>query len=349
MTTPRPARLAAVALSGIFAIAACGGGGGSASPGPTGTATASGAATASPQALTGEISISGSSTVLPISQGVAEAFNEQNPDVAISVDGPGTGDGFKVFCAGTTDISDASRQIKDTEVQLCADGKVNYIELKVAIDGMSILTSKNDESGLTCLSFADLYALTGPESEGFDSWKDAQALATELGSTTTFPDAALSIYGPGEESGTYDYFVEQVVTPIATERSKDSVTRKDYQSSPNDNVIIEGIAGSDTSLGWVGYAYAEENLDKVKFLEVAGKDGECVAPTADTIASAEYPLARDLYIYVNKDKAAANPALAAFVDFYLAEGTVATINETVGYIDLSSNVLAASLAAWNAR
>lgn len=349
MTTPRPARLAAVALSGIFALSACGGGSGSPSPASTGTPAASDQATASPAALTGEISISGSSTVLPISQGVAEAFNEENPDVAISVDGPGTGDGFKLFCAGTTDISDASRKIKDTEVQLCADGKVDYIELKVAIDGMSILTSKNDTTAPTCLSFADLYALIGPESEGFDRWKDAQTLATELGSTTTFPDAQLSIYGPGEESGTYDYFVEQVVTPIATERSKDKVTRKDYQSSPNDNVIIEGIAGSDTSLGWVGYAYAEENLDKVKFVEVAGKDGTCVAPTTDTIASATYPLARDLYIYVNKDKAAANPALAAFVDFYLAEGTVSTINETVGYIDLAPDVLAASRAAWDAR
>ena len=143
---------------------------------------------------------------------------------------------------------------------------------------------------------------------------------------TTLPDAPLTISGPGEESGTYDYFVEQVVTAVATERGKDNATRKDYQSSPNDNVIIEGIAGPDTSLGWVGFAYAEENLDKVKFLEVVeGARRVCRADHRDD-RRRYYPLCRNLYIYVNKAKAADNAALAAFVDFYLAEGTVSTVN-----------------------
>jgi phosphate transport system substrate-binding protein len=287
--------------------------------------------------------------VQPISEAVKEAFNATNPDVAISVDGPGTGDGFKLFCKGETDISDASRAIKDEEAKACADAGIEYVELKVAIDGMSILTSINDTTGVTCLSFADLYALVGPESEGFANWKDGQALATELGSTTSLPDAPLEISGPGEESGTYDYFVEAVVTPIAKERGKDSVTRKDYSSSPNDNVIIEGISGSDTSLGWVGYAYAEENLDKVKLLEVAKKPGECVAATPETIADNSYPLSRPLFIYVNKAKAESNPALVAFVDYYLAEGTVASVNQTVGYVDVAPDVLAASRSAWDSR
>ena len=333
MTTLNPRRLAALALVAMSAVGACAGAG------------------STPSTSSGDIAISGSSTVQPISQTVAEMFNEQHPDVAIAVDGPGTGDGFKFFCAGDTDISDASRAIKDEEATLCADNGVEFVELKVAIDGMSILTSINDTTGLTCLSFADLYALVGPESEGFDNWSDGQAIATELGSTTTLPNAPLDISGPGEESGTYDYFVEQVITPFTEARGQDggAGTRKDYNSNPNDNVIIEGIAGTDTSLGWVGYAFAQENGDKVKHFAVDGGDGACVEPTAATIASNEYPLARDLFIYVNKAKAADNEALAAYVDFYLADGTIAAANAEVGYVDLAPDALAASRAAWDAR
>jgi phosphate transport system substrate-binding protein len=354
VTVSASKRLGALAVASMIVVGACSpSGGATASPGTASVAPPQSQAPASQASqaaqLEGEISISGSSTVQPISQAVSEAFNETQPNVAITVDGPGTGDGFKLFCKGEIDISDASRKIKDEEAKTCSDGGIEYVELKVAIDGMSILTAVSDTAAPACVSFADLYALIGPESEGFDNWKDGQALATELGSTTTLPDLPLSVSGPGEESGTYDYFVEQVVTPIATERGKDSVTRKDYNSSPNDNVIVEGIAGSEGSLGWVGYAYAEENLDKVKFLEVAKEPGTCVAPTHDTIASNEYPLSRDLYIYVNKQKAADNPAVAAFVDYYLAEGTIAAANETVGYIDLAPDVLAQSRSTWEGR
>jgi phosphate transport system substrate-binding protein len=346
VTIPRFTRTGGLALASVVAIGACSS---IAATNPGADSSPASSAAAPSTALGGEITISGSSTVQPISEAVKEAFNATNPDVAISVDGPGTGDGFKLFCQGETDISDASRAIKEEEATLCTDAGIDYVELKVAIDGMSILTSINDSTGVTCLSFADLYALTGPESEGFKNWKDGQALATELGSTTTLPDAPLEISGPGEESGTYDYFVETIVAPIAKERGKDEATRKDYSSSPNDNVIIEGVSGSDTSLGWVGYAYAEENLDKVKLLEVAKTPGECVAPTPETIADNTYPLSRPLFIYVNKAKAESNPAVAAFVDFYLAEGTVATVNETVGYVDLAPDVLAQSRSAWEGR
>ena len=353
MTMSVSKRLGALAIASAIAVGACSSSGGTPSPSAaasTGTSASAPASVApSVAALTGEVNISGSSTVQPISQAVAEAFNAIQPDVAITVDGPGTGDGFKLFCKGETDISDASRKIKDEEAKTCSDAGIEYVEIQVAIDGMSILTSVNDTTGVTCLSFADLYALVGPESEGFDNWKDGQALATELGSTTTLPDAPLTISGPGEESGTYDYFVEQIVTPIAKERGKDSATRKDYQSSPNDNVIVTGIAGADTSLGWVGYAYAEENLDKVKFVEVAKKPGECVAPTTETIADNSYPLSRPLFLYVNKAKAAANPALVAYVDYYLSDDVIKTANSTVGYVDLAPDVLAKSVAAWQAR
>jgi phosphate transport system substrate-binding protein len=342
VTIPKPGRLAVLAIAALLAVGACTGAGSSPS-------ASVGNATGGP--LSGDITISGSSTVQPISQTVAEMFNDQHPDVAITVDGPGTGDGFKLFCSGDTDISNASRAIKDEEAQLCAENVVEFVELKVAIDGMSILTSINDTTGLTCLSFADLYALVGPESEGFDNWSAAQAIATELGSKTTLPDAPIEISGPGEESGTYDYFVEQVITPFTEVRGQegDAGTRKDYNSNPNDNVIVEGIAGTDTSLGWVGYAFAEENTDKVRHFAVDKGDGTCVEPTPGTIASNEYPLSRDLFIYVNNAKAAENKALAAYVGYYLADGTIAAANAEVGYIDLAADVLAASRAAWDGR
>lgn len=349
MTTPNPRRLAVLAIAALFAVGACAGAGSSPSASVGNATAAPGASSVAP--LAGDVSISGSSTVQPISQTVAEMFNDQHPDVAITVDGPGTGDGFKLFCAGDTDISNASRAIKDEEAQLCAENAVEFVELKVAIDGMSILTSINDTTGVTCLSFADLYALVGPESEGFDNWSAAQTIATELGSKTTLPTAALEISGPGEESGTYDYFVEKIVTPFTEVRGQDKKagTRKDYNSNPNDNVIVEGIAGTDTSLGWVGYAFAEENTDKVEHFAVDKGDGKCVEPTPETIASNEYPLARDLFLYVNKAKAAENQALAAYVDFYLADGTIAAANAEVGYIDLAPDVLTASRAAWDGR
>jgi phosphate transport system substrate-binding protein len=339
VTTPYTRRVAALALMAMFAVGACGA---SATP----STSVGGATTGS---LSGEILISGSSTVQPISQGVAERFNELHPGVAIRVDGPGTGDGFQLFCAGDIDISDASRAIRDAEKEACAAAGIEYIELKVAIDGLSVLTATAN-TAVTCLSYADLYALIGPEGEGIDNWDGAETVARELGSTTDLPDAELRIFGPGEESGTYDYFVaDGPIGAFAEDRGQEEATRKDYSSSPQDNVIIEGISGFDTSLGWVGYAFALENADMVRLLEVSAPDGECVAPTPETIASNEYPLARDLFIYVDKAKAAENEALAGFVDFYLADGTIAPVNEEVGYIDLEGAVLAEQRSVWEAR
>jgi len=294
-------------------VAACGSAGG------TTTAPASGApaesTSAASAAVTGEIFVSGSSTVEPISTGVAEALAATNPDFRYTVEGPGTGDGFKKFCAGETDISDASRKIKDEEAATCQAAGIEYTELQIAIDGISVLTSVSN-TAVTCLSFADLYALIGPESTGFGKWSDAGAIAKELGSNTVFPDADLTITGPGEESGTFDSFVELALGAIATERGQEPNTRPDYTASANDNAIIDGIGGADSSLGWVGFAFAEEHKDTVGEIQVA-KDvnGTCVAPTAETIASGDYPLSRPLYIYVNNAKAAENPAIGAYVDY----------------------------------
>ena len=191
-----------------------------------------------------------------------------------------------------------------------------------------------------CLSFADIYSVVGPESTGFDNWTDGQEIATALGSTTTLPDVPLSITAPGEESGTFDSFVELVLEGPAEARSipeEEWTTRPDYTSSSNDNAIVDGVSDSAGSLGWVGFAFFEENLDTLRAFEVSEEaGGTCVEPTAETIASNDYPISRDLYIYVNKAKAAANPAVVAYVDFYLADGTIDSVLETVPYVPLGA-------------
>ena len=294
----------------------------------------------------GDVTITGSSTVQPISARVAEKFVETRDAVALSVDGPGTGDGFEIFCSGGADISDASRPIKPEEMETCAQAGIEFIELKVAIDGLSVITSpRNTEAG--CLNYADLYALVGPESTGFDNWQEAQALAAELGSDTQFPDAPLVVTAPGEESGTYDSFVELALEGIAEERGTDPVARPDYQASPNDNVIIEGINGTPTSLGWVGYAFVQANADAVKALPIDGGDG-CVEPSAEAISNGDFPLARPLFIYVNVDSAREEPDVADYVNFYLSDEGLASVPE-VGYVDLPPEEIATTREIWETR
>ncbi len=302
-------------------------------------------------ATTGAVVISGSSTVEPISSIVAEDFAAANAGFEYSVDGPGTGDGFALFCNGETDISDASRPIKDEEAAACEENGVEYVELKVAVDGISVLTSPANDA-VSCLSFGDLYALLGPESQGFDNWSAADEIAAELDgefgtSNAPFPDAPLEVTAPGEESGTYDSFLELVFEDIAEARQTDAVARPDYTASADDNVIVEGIGGSDASLGWVGFAFFEENADVVKALEIDGGDG-CVAPTAETIASTEYPISRDLFIYVNTARADENDSLAAFVDYYLSDEGIAAVDEA-GYVSLTPDALEETRAAWDGR
>lgn len=312
-------RTAILALTVAVVLSACGGDDdstGADSPGDAGRG----------------IAISGSSTVQPISASVGEKFSDANPSVAVSVDGPGTGDGFKLFCSGQTDISDASRPIKDEEAQDCADAGIEYLELQVAIDGISVLTNPANDA-VSCLTFADMYALVGPESLGFETWAEANALAIEVGGEGGLPDAPLAITAPGEESGTYDTFVEFVIDDIAAERGQDGVARPDYVASPNDNVIVEGIEGTDTSFGWVGFAFYVENQDKLKAIEIDGGDG-CTAPTAATIADGNYPLSRPLYIYVNTQRMAEKPELKDFVDYYFSDEGLASVTET-GYVMLT--------------
>jgi phosphate transport system substrate-binding protein len=347
-------RAAALLFIGLLALSACQP---SASESPD---ESMGPESAGPsmEALTGDIQISGSSTVLPISNLVFEAFTGMHPDVTGFVDGPGTGDGFALFCNNETDISDASRAISEEEAATCADAGVEYVELKVAIDGLSVITSA-ENTALECLSFLDLYALLGPESQGFENWSDATALAEELEaelgtdfgeSHAPYPDEVLTVTAPGEESGTFDSFVELVIADIAEARGTDETTRPDYTPSGDDNVIIEGVAGTADApftLGWVGFAYAVENTDRVHLVAVDGGDG-CTPATEDTIAAAEYPISRYLYIYPNLASATDGSAVEAFVDFYLSDEGIANVS-TAGYVQLASSDLEATRSAWEGR
>jgi phosphate transport system substrate-binding protein len=298
--------------------------------------------------LSGSVSISGSSTVEPISALVAEEFSAANPDVTVTVEGPGTGDGFERFCGDETDISDASRPIDEEEAAACQAAGIEYVELEIGFDGIAVLTSADNES-VECLNFQDLYALLGPESQGMNNWADAAALAGQLGSTTELPDAELAISGPGTESGTYDSFIELALADIAGERGQpEDATRSDYQSSDNDNVIVENLGASDSSLGWVGFAFAEQAGETVRAIPIAeSPDGECVEPTAETIADGSYPLSRSLYIYVNAARAAENPAVAAYVDLYLSD--LAGFVEDAGYVALPDEQASETMAAWEGR
>jgi len=346
-------------LAALLLVAAACGGDAEESSATTATAesaqesSASTAATAEPAGeaadrLSGSIEVSGSSTVEPITALVAERFNGLHPGVGISVEGPGTGDGFQRFCAGETDISDASRAIKDSEAQACAEAGVEWVELKVAFDGISVLTSPENDA-VSCLDLGDLYALVGAESEGFQSWSDANGLASELaaaglgGSHAPYPDAPLVITAPGEESGTFDAFVELALEDITEERGHEEPTRVDYQASANDNVIVDNISSNPSSFGWVGFAFFVENSSVVKAIEVDGGDG-CVAPSIGSIADGSYPLSRPLFIYVSLNRMADNPALGSFVDFYLGDG-FSSVAEA-GYVTLPDDEIAATMSAW---
>lgn len=342
--------LAVLAVFSLFA-AACSDDDDDSGSGSDGSATDGGDS----GSASGDVFVSGSSTVEPISVSVAEAFADENADVNVTVEGPGTGDGFELFCNGETQISDASRPIAADEVEACEANGIEFIELKVAIDGIAVMTNPANEA-VECLSFVDLYALIGPEAEGFTSWSDAQELASSLGSDTELPDAPLDLFGPGEESGTYDSFIEIALEGIEEEQAEagaiteDQVgtTRPDYTSSADDNVIIQGIEGSDTSLGWVGFSFAEEAGDGVTELAISEEPGgDCIEPTPETIASNEYPISRNLYIYVNAAEAEEGSPTAAYVDFYVSDLT--TDVEAVGYVPLTDDEQANTQEVWESR
>jgi phosphate transport system substrate-binding protein len=314
--------------------------------------------------LSGEVNISGSSTVEPITSLVAELFAEENSDVQVRVDGPGTGDGFQLFCAGDTDISDASRAIEDEEVATCESAGIEYTELQVAVDGLTIVANK--ESDIKCMDHAQIYALFGPESS--NSLADAQTLAEELGSEADpLPDGDVTKFTPGPESGTYDSFIELNYEDIMEERlaagaiPADKVGTNDEGEPevteplvsdgqfPNDNDIVQRVEGSDDGIGFFGFAFFEENKENLKAISVVNPEtGKCVKPTRKTIQKGTYPVSRPLFIYPNNAKAADNEAVGAFVDFYMTPDNLDDTVIEAGYVPMSKAQRTENIDVWQA-
>ncbi len=273
--------------------------------------------------LAGDIAVDGSSTVFPITEAAAEEFGGQYPDVRITVGIAGTGGGFKKFCNGETDISDASRAIKSTEVELCAQGGVEYEEFQVGLDGLTVVINPANDFA-TCLT-VDQLKLIWDAGSTVTNWNQVDP---------SFPDQPLTLYGPGTDSGTFDFFTEVV-------NGEAKRSRSDYTASEDDNVLVQGVSGDPNALGYFGLAYFIENSDKLKAVQVDGGNG-CVEPSFDTVNSGDYaPLSRPLFIYVKKDSLA-RPEVLEFVKFYLTNA--ATLVEEVGYVAVPQEVYDAGLA-----
>lgn len=273
--------------------------------------------------LSGTIEIDGSSTVFPITQAVAEEFQNVHPDIRVNVGISGTGGGFKRFTVGETDINDASRPIKTSEAEKAADNGVEYIEFRVAIDGLAVMVHP-DNTWVDYMTVQELNLTWRPESP-VDSWDDIR-----LG----WPNRPINLYGPDTDSGTFDYFTEVIV-------GEEDASRPDYTASADDNVLVQGIAGDPNALGYFGYAYYAENTDKLKIVPIDSGNGP-VTPSDATINAGQYtPLARPLFIYVNKESLE-RPEVKAFVRFYM-ENAEQLVSE-VGYTPLPTSVYEENLS-----
>jgi phosphate transport system substrate-binding protein len=327
VTRTNPKRLGALVLVAAFAIGACTGGGGTSAAPTTSTGSSEPAAN-----LSGTVTIDGSSTVYPITEAVAEEFQLANTSVQVPTSLSGTGGGFKKFCAGETDINDASRPIKaedEGEGLACTANNIEYVELQVAIDGLTVVVNPANTFA-TCLTVEELAKIYGPDSSKDLKWSDVRA---------DFPAEPVSRFMPGADSGTFDYFTEEINGEV------DAATQH-AQVSEDDNVLVKGVADDVNAISFFGYAYFVENTDKLKAIEVDGGAG-CIAPTEATINDNSYtPLSRPLFIYPDVGKAKARPELKAFVDFYLENTT--TLSAEVGYVALPAELLQVEKDEWTA-
>ena len=270
--------------------------------------------------LSGEIAIDGSSTVFPVSSAVAEEFQKLHPDVSVIVNSSGTGGGFKSFARGETAISDASRPIKEEEGKLCKENGIDFIELSVAIDGLTVMVNPEND-WCKALTVAQLKAIWEKDSK-ITKWSDLDP---------SWPDHEINLYGPDTDPGTYDYFVEEICG--------EEGSRSDYTASSDDNILVLGIAESKYALGYFGYAYYIENKEKLTAIGVSPSDKieDAVVPTDETVESGDYtPLSRPLFIYVS-NKALARPEVAEFIDFYLQSGQEYV--KEVGYVSLKESIV----------
>jgi phosphate transport system substrate-binding protein len=302
----------------------------------------------------GEVKVTGSSTVEPISSLVAELFAEESPDVSVRIDGPGTGDGFEQFCnseAGQWDASDASRAIKDEEAANCQTNGVEYTELTVGIDGLTVVV--NNDSKIKCLDRSQIYAIFGPESGGGDvNLATAQTLAAEIGSEgPALPKGKVSKFTPGPESGTYDSFIEINYEEIMGERLEAGSIPADKTGTddegeaevtepllakgtfPNDNNIVQRVESSSTGIGFFGYSYFQQNKGNLKAVAVYNDDtGKCVKPTTKTIQKGTYPISRPLFVYVDNAKVSSAGAAKDYFDSYMTEESLTETVTEAGYV-----------------
>jgi phosphate transport system substrate-binding protein len=283
---PALALVAALAL----AVAACGG------DDDNGAAASSDGGSSSSEDLSGTIRIDGSSTVFPFAEAASELFNEDNPNVKVTVGESGTGGGFEKFCANETDISDASRPIKpDEEAPVCKKAGVSYEEVQVANDGIAVVTNPNLK--VDCLTVGQLNKL----------WKPKSKISSLKEIDPSLPDGKLALFGPGTDSGTFDFFTDKI-------NGEEGASREDYEASEDDNQLVTGVAGSDTGLGYFGFSYFEGNQDKLNLVGVGETADKCEKPSTETIQDASYYLSRPLFMYPSK-KALARPEVQAFMKF----------------------------------
>lgn len=299
-------------------VAACGGGGNEGGGGDTGGAGGD-----------NEIAVQGSSTVAPVTQAAANAFAEENPDARISVGSGGTGNGFEAFCAGDTDISNASRPIdQEAELPTCEENGVEFITLPVGLDGIAVVANPQNDWAQN-VTMEELSTMWSPDSEGsVSTWQNVRS---------EWPDNELALFGPGTESGTFDFFTEEV-------NGEEGASRSDYQASEDDNILVQGVAGNQNALGYFGLAYYESNQDQLKLLSVDG-----VEPSTDTISSGEYPISRPLFIYVNANKLQDSQILQDFVSFYLEDGNLDQFVTETGYVALPDSTVAETRTQYEER
>ena len=283
---------------------------------------------AAPGQLSGAVSVDGSSTVFPVTEAVAEDFRAVQPGVRVTVGVSGTGGGFQKFGNGEIDVADASRPIKASEIEAMQANAIEFIELPVAFDGLSIVVHP-DNDWVDHLTVEELQRIWQPEST-VKNWSDVRA---------GWPDRPIALYGAGTDSGTFDYFTEAIV-------GKSGAARSDYTASEDDNVLVQGVEGDPAALGFFGFAYYVENAERLKLVPIDAGAGP-VAPTHESINDGSYrPLSRPIFIYVST-AASARPEVEAFVDFYLEQA--ATLAEEVGYVALPADAYQAVAARWQQR
>ena len=281
--------------------------------------TASGGGESSGGELSGKIAIDGSSTVAPFAEAAAELFQEENGGVQITVGTSGTGGGFEKFCAGETDISDASRPISDEdEVPLCEEGAIEYTEVQIANDGIAIATNK--DLTVDCLTVGQLKKV----------WNKGSTVKSLADVDGSLPDTELSLYGPGTDSGTFDFFTDAI-------NGEEGVSREDYEASEDDNQLVTGVSGDAGGFGYFGFSYYEASADKLNLVGVDSGDGNCVKPSSETIQDGSYkPLSRPLFMYPSK-KAMERPEVKAFMDFVTSQAPM--IAEAAKFVPLTEEQL----------